>query len=40
MRSQRPDGRLVTMGMYRFKTNRMVSDLGFIGSAMPPGSTR
>jgi len=26
--------------VYRFKTNRMVSDLGFIGSATPPGSTR
>jgi hypothetical protein len=26
--------------VYRFKTNRMVSDLGFIGSAMPAGSTR
>ena len=26
--------------LYRFKTNRMVSDLGFIRSATPPGSTR
>jgi hypothetical protein len=26
--------------VYRVKTNRMVSDLGFIDSATPPGSTR
>jgi hypothetical protein len=26
--------------LYRVKTNRMVSDLGFIDSATPPGSTR
>jgi hypothetical protein len=26
--------------LYRFKTNRMASELGFISSATPPGSTR
>lgn len=33
-------GRVSGPGLYRFQIKRMVSDLGFIRSATPPGSTR
>ena len=36
----RQDGeRRWDQALYRFKINRMVSDLGFMRSATPPGST-
>ena len=34
------DGQLAVIGVYRFKTDRMVFDLGFMRSATQPCSTR
>ena len=34
------DGQLAVIGVYRFKTDRMVFDLGFMRSVTQPCSTR